>query len=125
MKGDLKMGKITIKDRNDKRMKYYELVKKFFEELGEDIDFCAKGDTNTAILNFPTVINEEDAWVEVMVSIPTKADYDGYEQREAYSIKLAEKAEKRKEAEEKKKKKIERDKKLREEKERKRKEKEA
>lgn len=117
------MGKISTIDRNKKRMEYYNLIKNFLEKNGEDIDFCAKGDTNTAIINFPTVINGEDAWIEIMVSVPTKADYDGYEQREAYAIKTAEKEEKKKEAEEKKKKKIERDKKVREEKERLKKEK--
>ena len=118
------MGKISTVDRNKKRMECYGLIKEFFINKDEDIDFCAKGDTNTAILNFPTVINGEDVWVEIMVSIPTKVDYDGYEQREAYKIKIAEKEEKKKEAEEKKKKKIERDKKLREEKEKLKKEKE-
>lgn len=117
------MGKISTIDRQKKRMEYYEIIKEFLSSREEDIDFCVKGDTNTAILNFPTTINGEDAWGEIMVSIPTKADYDGYAQRETYAINLAVKEEKRKESEEKKQKKIERDKKLREEKERLKKEK--
>ena len=110
------MAKITPKQRAEKRMEVYEIIKEHFSSLEEDIDLCVKGDSNTAILNFPTTINGEDAWVEIMVSIPTKEDYDGYEKRESYEMVLKNNAEKEKKKAEEKEKKIARDKKLREKK---------
>lgn len=110
------MAKITLAQKNEKRKELYTLIKDFFEKREEDIDYCVKGDTKTAILNMPILIDNEEAWAEIMVSIPNKEDYNGYEKREDYIIASKEKAEKAKIAEEKKRKKIEKDKKAREEK---------
>ena len=107
------MPKLTPKQRNDKRVEIYEIIKSCLENLGEDIDYCVKGDTKTAILNMPIVINGEDAWGEIMVSIPTKNDYDGYAKREDYKIAVIERAEKEKKKAEDKAKKIAKDEKRR------------
>ena len=109
------MAKLTPKQKNEKRLEIYEIIKAHFAEIGEDIEYCVKGDTKTAILNMPTVIDGEDAWAEIMVSIP-KEEYDGYTKREDFEIAAKAKAEKAKADAEKKAKKIEKDKKLREKK---------
>lgn len=105
----------TLKQKADKRIEIMEQIIKSFSELGEDINYCAKGDTNTVILNMPILINEEEHWAEIMVSIP-KLEYDGYEKREDFLIKQKEKKEKEEQKAKEKAKKIERDKKIREKK---------
>lgn len=110
------MAKLTLKQRTDKRTEIYRKILDFFRNEEEDIDFCVKGDTKTAILNFPSLIDNEECWIEIMVSIPTREDYDGYEKREDFKIAEHERKEKKQQIEEKKKKKIEHDKKLREQK---------
>ena len=69
--------------------------------LARDEDAALIG-SNT--LNFPTVIDGEEAWVEVTVKVPkgTKdEEYDGYGRREDYRLALEDKADKaaKKEAE--------------------------
>ena len=106
----------TLKQKADKRIEIMEeIIKHFSGELGDDIDYCAKGDTNTQILNMPILIGEEELWAEIMVSIP-KLDYDGYEKREDFQIKQKERKDKEEQKAKEKAKKIEKDKKIREKK---------
>lgn len=81
--------------------------------LGEDCGMIA---SNT--FNFPVVADDgEEGWVEIVVKVPkgTKdEEYDGYGRREAYSLNLKEKAEKKAKAEAAKAKKIKKDKERRE-----------
>ncbi len=95
------------------RAKYLaQLIEKFKDD--EDV-LC----TGTGEIAFPVVDEEgEDNWVVITVKIPTGSRdgevYDGYSMAEDYTMKVAAKEEKAKEAAAKKAKKAERDAKARE-----------
>lgn len=101
------MAKVTkTAVRNELRAKYFEKVLNFMKE-SEDVLQVA---TNKFV--FPTVDGQnEDQWVMVTVSVPLGAErgaepYDGYGEAEAFQMKQAEKAEKKRNADEKKAKQI-------------------
>ena len=84
---------------NQARAEFIKTLYDFFSERGEDV-----GMTASNVLNFPTVVDGEECWIEVSVKVPkgTKdEEYDGYGRREDYNISLEEKADKaaKKEAE--------------------------
>lgn len=101
------MAKVTkTAVRNELRAKYFEKIQNFMKE-SEDVLQVA---TNKFV--FPTVDGQnEDQWVMVTVSVPLGAErgaepYDGYGEAEAFQMKQAEKAEKKRNADEKKAKQI-------------------
>lgn len=101
------MAKVTkTAVRNELRAKYFEKVLNFLKE-SEDVLQVA---TNKFV--FPTVDGQsEDQWIMVTVSVPLGAErgaepYDGYGEAEAFQMKQAEKAEKKRNADEKKAKQI-------------------
>lgn len=101
------MAKVTkTAVRNELRAKYFEKVLNFMKE-SEDVLQVA---TNKFV--FPTVDTQsEDQWIMVTVSVPLGAErgaepYDGYGEAEAFQMKQAEKAEKKRNADEKKAKQI-------------------
>lgn len=83
---------------------------KYFEDKGEDVGMISSNS-----FNMPIVVNDEEGFAEIVVKITKDVGDDGYLKREAYSLSLAEKAEKAKAAAEKKAKKIAADTKRREE----------
>ena len=98
-------------EKNIVRLSYLSKIKELFEADGEDV-----GIVDSHTINFPIVYNGEESVIEIVVKIPK---YDGdelYAKREAYQMKLNEKAEKKAEKEKEKAKKIERDNKKRAEK---------
>lgn len=106
----------TNAEKETVRIKYYELIKSALAELGEDIEFAAKGaGAKTKVLNLPFVHNEKEGWLEISVIFKAE-DYDGYEERESHIINEKDKAEKAKAKAEAKAKKIARDEKIRKEK---------
>lgn len=101
------MAKVTkTAVRNELRAKYFEKIQNFMKE-SEDVLQVA---TNKFV--FPTVDGQsEDQWIMVTVSVPLGAErgaepYDGYGEAEAFQMKQAEKAEKKRNADEKKAKQI-------------------
>lgn len=84
---------------NRVRANVLEKLIAFFNDEGEDVGVVASN-----ILNYPTVIEGEECWVEITIKVPkgTKdEEYDGYGRREDYKINLELKADKaaKKEAE--------------------------
>ena len=84
---------------NQIRADFIKILLDYFTNRGEDVGMIASN-----VLNFPTVIDGEECWVEVSVKVPkgTKdEEYDGYGRREDYIISLEDKADKaaKKEAE--------------------------
>ena len=67
---------------------------KFLEEAGEDV-----GMVNSNTLNFPTVYEDEECFVEVVAKVVKKDSDECYQEREDYKLKLIEKAEKKAERE--------------------------
>ena len=67
---------------------------KFLEEAGEDV-----GMVNSNTLNFPTVYEDEECFVEVVAKVVKKDSDECYQEREDYKLKLLEKAEKKAERE--------------------------
>ena len=67
---------------------------KFLEEAGEDV-----GMVNSNTLNFPTVYEDEECFVEVVGKVVKKDSDECYQEREDYKLKLIEKAEKKAERE--------------------------
>lgn len=67
---------------------------KFLEEAGEDV-----GMVNSNMLNFPTVYEDEECFVEVVAKVVKKDSDECYQEREDYKLKLIEKAEKKAERE--------------------------
>ena len=67
---------------------------KFLEEAGEDV-----GMVNSNTLNFPTVYEDEECFVEVVAKVVKKDSDECYQGREDYKLKLLEKAEKKAERE--------------------------
>ena len=61
----------------------------FLEETGEDV-----GMINSNTLNFPTVYEGEECFVEVVAKVVKKDADECYQEREDYKAKLIEKAEK-------------------------------
>lgn len=100
---------MKVKTKDIVRGRFVDLLMEYLSLQGEDIGKIASNS-----FNFPVVEGEEEAWVEILVKIPK--DDDGYEKREDYELKEAEKIAKKEAAEKIKQKKIERDKKRREEK---------
>lgn len=82
----------------------------YFTSKGED---CGMITSNT--FNMPIVVNGEEGFAEITVKVTKDTGDDGYLKRDAYTLALAEKAEKAKAAAEKKAKKIAADAKRREE----------
>lgn len=82
---------MTIKEQNAVREQYLAQVMRLFE--GEDIGLIASNK-----FNLPIVYNEEEAWLEITVSLTKDKDIDsGYMKREEYTLKqkkAAERAEK-------------------------------
>lgn len=66
----------------------------FLEEAGEDV-----GMVNSNTLNFPTVYEGEECFVEVVAKVVKKDADECYQEREDYKAKLIEKAEKKAERE--------------------------
>lgn len=100
---------MKVKTKDIVRGRFVDLLIEYLSLQGEDIGRIASNS-----FNFPVVEGEEEAWVEILVKIPK--DDEGYEKREDYELKEAEKIAKKEAAEKIKQKKIERDKKRREEK---------
>lgn len=61
---------------------------KYFISKGEDVAQITSGS-----FNFPTEIDGEEGFVEIVVKIPKYNDDEGYALREDYQIKLKNKAE--------------------------------
>lgn len=57
----------------------------FFTANGEDCGLTASG-----TLNFPTVVDGVEGWVEVKVAVPKYSDDEGYQLRTDYTDHLAE-----------------------------------
>lgn len=95
---------------NDKIRAYYlEKVKEFFTKVGEEVLVTGSGE-----ICMPCVDAEgNEKWVQFVVKVPTGTHdgepFDGYSLAEDYEMKLAEKAEKAKEAARKKAEKIKKD----------------
>ncbi len=110
------MAKTPTALRNSVKDKYIQILSDFFAQDEEVLR------TNTHEIAFPVVDEEgNELFVTVKVAVPTgsrddKEPYDGYSVAEAYSLRIAEKAEKAKNSAEKKAAKIARDKELREKK---------
>lgn len=93
---------MTTKNANTIRTNFVQKLYNLFVTQEEDCGMITSGS-----FNFPVVAEDgEEGWVEIVVKVPkgTKTDeYDGYELREDYLVKLqnaAERAEKqRKKAE--------------------------
>lgn len=103
---------LTNKQKEAAREAIYDKIIELFAEDGEDIARASKGTTDTTVLNMPVVIDGEEAWFVITVSIPkgSKTEpYDGYALRESLEMHKAEKAVKAKKREEEKAKKIARD----------------
>ena len=103
---------LNNKQKETARENVYNQIIDFFTEKGEDIARASKGTTDTTVLNMPVVIDGEEAWFVIAVSIPkgTKTEaYDGYAMREAYDFHKQEKELKAKKKAEEKAKKIARD----------------
>ena len=99
---------MKLTNANSIRAKYLETL---MNALGaEDIGQIASNS-----FNFPVVADDgEEGWVEIVIKAPKENGDEGFDKREEYKLKCAEKAEKAKANAEKKAKKIERDKALRE-----------
>lgn len=83
---------MKLANANALRAKAIEAIAAYFIEADEDVGYIA---SNT--INFPTVIDGEEGWVEVTVKVPkgTKdEEYDGYGRREDYRLSQEEKADK-------------------------------
>ena len=99
---------MKLANANSIRAKYLEAL---MSALGaEDIGQIASNS-----FNFPVVADDgEEGWVEIVIKVPKENGDEGFDKREEYKLKCAEKVEKAKANAEKKAKKIERDKKVRE-----------
>ena len=99
---------MKLANANSIRAKYLEAL---MSALGaEDIGQIASNS-----FNFPVVAEDgEEGWVEVIIKVPKEGGDEGFDKREEYKLKCAEKVEKARANAEKKTKKIERDKALRE-----------
>lgn len=89
---------------NAVRELYINQLFEHFKEI-EDVGMITSGS-----FNFPITNGDEEGWVEIVVKVPKYADDEGYELRNDYNAKIAEKEEKAKKRAEEKAKKIERDK---------------
>jgi len=106
------MAKSRTKLREELRTALVNELMDYFKSKDEDVKLVA---SNT--LAFPCVDAEgNDEWLKVIVQVPTGErgkdgePYDGYDEADAYALKLAGKAEKAKEAAAKKAAKIAKDK---------------
>ena len=99
---------MKLANANSIRTKYLEAL---MSALGtEDIGQIASNS-----FNFPVVAEDgEEGWVEIVIKVPKENGDEGFDKREEYKLKCAEKAEKAKANAEKKAKKIEHDKAMRE-----------
>lgn len=87
-------------------------IRKIFEFYGGEENDCGMITSNS--FNIPIVAEDgEEGWLEITAKITKDSGDDGYLKRQAYLLNLAEKAEKKKQAEEKKAKKIASDEKRR------------
>ena len=103
---------LNNKQKEEAREEMYDKIINYLAEQGEDIARASKGTTDTTVLNMPIVIDDEEAWIVIAVSIPkgSKSEaYDGYAMREAYDFHKKEKELKAKKKAEEKAKKIARD----------------
>ena len=103
---------LTNKQKEVAREALYDKIIELFENDGEDIARASKGTTDTTVLNMPVVIDDEEAWFVIAVSIPkgSKTEpYDGYALRDALQAHKTEKAIKAKKREEEKQRKIAKD----------------
>lgn len=102
------MMKQTI--ANSVRTSYLEKLMAYFSEAGEDVGVIAGG-----TLNFPICTEDgAEGWIEIKVAVPKYEDEEGYELRNDYSAKQAEKIAKAEERAKAKAEKIARDKAARE-----------
>lgn len=91
---------------NKIRAKAIEAIMAYFIEASEDCGMIASNS-----FNFPIVSEDgEEGWVEVVVKIPKECGDEGYDKREEYRLKCAEKKARDKERAEAKARKIEQDK---------------
>lgn len=90
------MAKSSItKIREERRTAELKRIFDFLIEQGEDVGYHASNKINYPIVHE----NGEEDWIEITLSIPVGAAkrtevYDGYERREAYEMRIKEKAEK-------------------------------
>ena len=99
---------MKLTNANAIRAKYLEILMGAVSE--EDTGIIASNS-----FNFPVVADDgEEGWVEIVIKVPKENGDEGFDKREEYRLKCAEKAEKAKVNAEKKAKKIERDKAMRE-----------
>ena len=101
---------MTTKLQNTERAKWVQKLFAYLEAEGEDVGMIASN-----VVNLPTVAEDGTEYeIEITVKIPKSTeDNDCFAKRQGYAIRLAEKAEKAKEAEAKKQRKIEADQKRR------------
>lgn len=97
-----------LKNANEVRSHYIDLIKNFLTNEGEDVALIASNS-----INLPILIDGAERSIEVTVKVP-KLD-ETYEKREEYELTLKRNEEKRVEKEIQKQKNIERDEKRREE----------
>ena len=70
---------------NPIRIKYTETIRRFLEAEGEDVGFIASNK-----INFPIVVDDEEGFIEVAVSVVKKPSDECYQEREDYSRHCAE-----------------------------------
>lgn len=98
---------MKLTNANSIRAKYLEIL---MDALAEDVGQIASNS-----FNFPVVAEDgEEGWVEIIVKIPKEDGDEGFDKREEYRLKCAEKVERDKAKAEAKAKKIAKDKALRE-----------
>ena len=70
------------------RAQYVDSLVKFFAEAGEDV-----GMITSNAFNFPIVVDGEEAWIKITVTVPK--ENDGYELREEHDLKVKAAAERK------------------------------
>jgi len=78
------------------RSNYVKVLFDTLESNGEDVGMIASNK-----FNFPSVLEDEECFVEVAVSVVKKPSDECYQEREDYKMKLKEQAEKKAEKEKK------------------------
>ena len=68
---------------NPIRIKYTETIRRFLENEGEDVGLIASN-------NFPIVVDDEEGFIEVAISVVKKPSDECYQEREDYSRHCAE-----------------------------------
>lgn len=64
---------------NPVRIKYTETIRRFLENEGEDVGLIASNK-----INFPIVVDDEEGFIEVAISVVKKPSDECYQEREDY-----------------------------------------